>query len=156
MHGSSFDENGVQSMSWWTKEDLQNYKLLQDDVKDHYRALAKKDGIEINTVLTLNENIADISAMAIIEDALETYLFEQNIFGEKQDEYFKDLYYNYARQWRNILRPKQLRNRLLLDQHSLPKYRVNCVLMRSKRFNTIFNITQKDGMFFSDKTKEIW
>ena len=91
VHGSSFDENGVQSMSWWTKEDLQNYKLLQDDVKDHYRALAKKDGIEINTVLTLNENIADISAMAIIEDALETYLFEQNIFGEKQDEYFKDL-----------------------------------------------------------------
>jgi predicted metalloendopeptidase len=159
VHGSSFDKNGVlqlSSMGWWTKEDIENYKLLQDDVKDHYRALAKKDGIEVNTVLTLNENIADISAMALIEDALETYLFEQNIFGEKQNEYFRDLYYNYARQWRTILRPKQLKNRLLLDQHSLSKYRVNCVLMRSKRFNTIFNITQKDGMFFSDKTKEIW
>ena len=159
VHGSSFDENGVlqlSSMGWWTKEDIENYKLLQDDVKDHYRALAKKDGIEVNTVLTLNENIADISAMALIEDALENYLFEQNIFGEKQNEYFKDLYYNYARQWRTILRPKQLRNRLLSDQHSLSKYRVNCVLMRSKRLNTIFNITQKDGMFFSDKTKEIW
>jgi len=159
VHGSSFDENGVlqeSSMGWWTKEDLQNYKLLQDDVKDHYSALANKDGIEMNTVLTLNENIADISAMTLIEDALETYLFEQNIFGEKQDEYFKDLYFNYARQWRNILREKQIRNRLLLDQHSLSKYRVNCVLMRSKRFNTIFNITPKDGMFFSDKTREIW
>jgi len=155
-HGSTFDETGILSTDWWTKEDLQNYKLLQDDVKDHYKALAKKDGIEINADLTLNENIADISAMALIEDALETYLFEHNIFGEKQNEYFKDLYYNYARQWRNIIRPKQLRNRLLLDQHSLSKYRVNCVLMRSKRFNTIFNITQKDGMFFSDKTKEIW
>jgi predicted metalloendopeptidase len=158
-HGSLFDENGIlqtSSVGWWTKEDMENYKLLQEDVKDHYSALAKKDRIELNTALTLNENIADISAMSLIEDALETYLFEQNIFGEKQDEYFKDLYYNYARQWRTILRPKQLRNRLLLDQHSLSKYRVNCVLMRSKRFNTIFNITQKDGMFFSEKIKEIW
>ena len=157
--GSSFDENGVlqsSSVGWWTKEDLQNYQLLQDDVKDHYKALAKKDGIEINTDLTLNENIADISAMTLIEDALENYLFEQNIFGEKQNEYFKDLYYNYARQWRSILRPKQVKTRLLLDQHSLSKYRVNCVLMRSKRFNTIFNITQQDGMFFSNKIKEIW
>jgi len=159
VHGSSFDEKGIlqsSSIGWWAKQDLQNYKLLQEDVKEHYRALAKKDGIEVNAVLTLNENIADISAMSLIEDALESYLFEQNIFGEKQDEYFKDLYYNYARQWRSILRPKQISNRLLLDQHSLSKYRVNCALMRSKRFNTIFNITQKDGMFLSEKTKEIW
>ena len=154
--GSSFDENGVLTEGWWSKEDIENYKILQEDVMDHYRALAKQDGIEINAILTLNENIADISAMNLVEDALESYLFEQNIFGQKQDEYFKDLYYNYARQWRNIIRQKQLKNRLLSDQHSLSKYRVNCVLMRSKRFNTIFNITQKDGMFFSEKIKEIW
>jgi putative endopeptidase len=157
VHGSLFDENGILSaLSWWTKEDRDNYNILQNDVMDHYTALALKDGLKIDAKLTLNENIADISAMNLIENTLETYLFEQNIFGEKQDEYFKDLYYNYAQQWRSILRPKQLRNILLTDQHSLAKYRVNCVLMRSSRFNTIFNITQKDGMFFSEKTKEIW
>ena len=157
VHGSLFDDNGVLSAtSWWTKEDKDNYMILQNDVKDHYTALALKDGIKIDAELTLNENIADISAMNLVESALETYLFEQNIFGEKQDEYFKDLYYNYAQQWRSILRPKQIKNRLLTDQHSLAKYRVNCVLMRSKRFNTIFNINQKDGMFFSEKIKEIW
>ena len=157
VHGSSFDENGnVSTLGWWTKEDKDNYNILQNDVMNHYTALALKDGIKIDAKLTLNENIADISAMNLVENTLETYLFEQNIFGEKQDEYFKDLYYNYAQQWRSIIRQKQLRNRLLTDQHSLAKYRVNCVLMRSSRFNTIFNITQKDGMFFSDKTKEIW
>ena len=157
VRGSLFDENGVLSaLSWWTKEDIDNYNILQNDVMDHYTALALKDGLKIDAKLTLNENIADISAMNLIENTLETYLFEQNIFGEKQDEYFKDLYYNYAQQWRSILRPKQLRNILLTDQHSLAKYRVNCVLMRSSRFNTIFNITQKDGMFFSEKIKEIW
>jgi len=157
VHGSSFDENGIfNPMGWWTKEDIENYKLLQDDVMEHYIALANKDGIKLNARLTLNENIADISAMNLIEDVLENYLFEQNIFGEKQEEYFKDLYRNYAEQWRSVSRTKQIRNRLLTDQHSLSKYRVNCVLMRSKRFNTIFNITQKDGMFFSENINEIW
>jgi len=157
VHGSLFNENGILSFNEeWTKEDIDNYKILQNDVKEHYIALALKDGITINPDLTINENIADISAMNLIENALETYLFEQNIFGVQQDEYFKDLYYNYAKQWRSIIRPKQIINRLLTDQHSLSKYRVNCVLMRSKRFNTIFNITQKDGMFFSEKIKEIW
>ena len=157
VRGSLFDENGIlNTLGWWTKEDRDNYKILQNDVMDHYTALALKDGFKIDAKLTLNENIADISAMNLIENTLETYLFEQNIFGEKQDKYFKDLYYNYAQQWRSILRPKQLINRLLTDQHSLAKYRVNCVLMRSSRFNTIFNINQKDGMFFSEKIKEIW
>jgi predicted metalloendopeptidase len=161
VHGSSFNEKGEISftegrMGWWTKEDIDNYKILQNDVNEHYTALALKDGIKINAELTLNENIADISAMNLVENALETYLFEKNIFGKEQDEYFKDLYYNYAKQWRSIIRPQQIINRLLTDQHSLAKYRVNCVLMRSKRFNTIFNIHQKDGMFFSEKIKEIW
>ena len=157
VHGSSFDENGIfNPMGWWTKEDIANYKLLQDDVMEHYIALADKDGVKLDAKLTLNENIADISAMNLVEDALENYLFEQNIFGEKQAEYFKDLYRNYAQQWRTITRSKQIRNRLLTDQHSLSKYRVNCVLMRSKRFNTIYNITQKDGMFFSENINEIW
>jgi predicted metalloendopeptidase len=155
-HGSTFDENGVFTTGWWAKEDIANYQLLQKDVMEHYIALAKQDGLEINAGLTLNENIADISAMSLVEDVLENYLFEQNIFGEKQDEYFKELYYNYASQWRSIIKPIHLKNRILSDQHSLSKYRVNCVLMRSKRFNTIFNITQKDGMFFSEKIKEIW
>jgi putative endopeptidase len=157
VHGSLFDENGILcDLGWWTKEDKNNYSILQNDVMDHYTALALKDGLKIDAKLTLNENIADISAMNLVENTLETYLFEQNIFGEKQDEYFKDLYYNYAQQWRTIFRPSQLRNKLLTDQHSLAKYRVNCVLMRSSRFNTIFNITQKDGMFFSEQIKEIW
>jgi putative endopeptidase len=154
-NGSLFDETGVLK-SWWKKEDIENYRLLQEDVKEHYVALANKDGLQINASVTLNENIADISAMNLIETVLENYLFENNIFGEKQNEYFKDLYFNYAEQWRSITTSKYQKNMVLLDQHSLAKYRVNCVLMRSKRFSNVFNITQKDGMFFSENIKEIW
>ena len=151
--GALFDETGMLNY-WWTNKDKENYKLLQDDVVEHYEALAKKDGIKLDGRLTLDENIADISALNIVEDTLEIYLTEQNIFGEAQNAFFKDLYVNYARQWRSKLNKKKQNDLLLTDQHSLSKYRVNCVLMRSKRFNTIFNIDVKDGMFYEAAT--IW
>jgi putative endopeptidase len=153
--GSLYDEKGLFHY-WWTKEDRSQYSLLQKDVINHYEALAKKDGHKLDGNLTLDENIADISALNIIEDTLETYLIEQNIFGEKQTAFFKDLYYNYAKQWRAIIKPKQLKQLLMTDQHSLAKYRVNCVLMRSKRFNQIFNIRKGDEMFYSINAPEIW
>ena len=87
------------------------------------------------------------------ENIVDQYI---TIFCEKQNEDFKDLYFNYAEQWRSITTSKYQKNMVLLDQHSLAKYRVNCVLMRSKRFSNVFNITQKDGMFFSENIKEIW
>jgi predicted metalloendopeptidase len=154
--GALYDEKGL-FRYWWSKEDQSRYTLLQKDVIEHYEALAKKDGHKlVDGKLTLDENIADISALNIIEDTLETYLTEQNIFGEKQTEFFKDLYYNYAKQWRTIIKPKQLKLMLMTDQHSLAKYRVNCVLMRSKRFNRIFNIHNGDDMFYSVNVPEIW
>jgi putative endopeptidase len=153
--GSLYNEKGLFHY-WWTKEDRSRYSLLQKDVIDHYEALAKKDGHKLDGNLTLDENIADISALNIIEDTLETYLIEQNIFGENQTIFFKDLYYNYAKQWRAIIKPKQLKQLLMTDQHSLAKYRVNCVLMRSKRFNRIFNIRKGDDMFYSINAPEIW
>jgi putative endopeptidase len=153
--GALYDEKGLLRY-WWSKEDCKRYSLLQKDVIEHYEALAKKDGHKLDGKLTLDENIADISALNIIEDTLETYLTEQNIFGEKQTEFFKDLYYNYAKQWRTIIKPKQLKLMLMTDQHSLAKYRVNCVLMRSKRFNRIFNIRNGDDMFYSVNVPEIW
>jgi putative endopeptidase len=153
--GALYDEKGLLRY-WWTKEDQSRYSLLQKDVIEHYEALAKKDGHKLDGKLTLDENIADISALNIIEDTLETYLTEQNIFGEKQTEFFKDLYYNYAKQWRTIIKPKQMKLMLMTDQHSLAKYRVNCVLMRSKRFNRIFNIHNGDDMFYSVNVPEIW
>jgi putative endopeptidase len=153
--GSLFDENGIMNY-WWTKEDKTHYERLQSDVIDHYESLAKKDDIKIDGKLTLDENIADISALHIIEDTLESYLIENNIFGEKQNTYFKELYYNFARQWRSFVKPKQIKTLLLLDQHSLSKYRVNCVLMRSKRFAQIFDINHSDGMYYDRKLNEIW
>ena len=153
--GCLFDETGALNY-WWTKEDSLHYKRLQNDVVEHYEALAKVDGIKLDGHTTLDENIADISALNIVEDTLESYLIDNNIFGEHQNAYFKDLYYNYARQWRSLVKPRQIRTLMLTDPHSMSKYRVNCVLMRSKRFAQIFDIKHTDGMYYARELNEIW
>ena len=153
--GCLFDDTGKLNY-WWTKDDYIKYKHLQNDVVEHYEALAKKDGVNLDGHQTLDENIADISALNIIEDTLEMHLFDNNIFGDHQRQYFIEMYRNYAKHWRSVIKAKYIMQNLLLDQHSLAKYRVNCVLMRSKRFAQIFNIGESDGMHYERKINEIW
>jgi len=153
--GCQFDENGDMN-NWWTKEDANNYKKLQAEIIEQYETMAKRDGIKLNGELTISENIADSSALQFVEDVLEDYLIERDIFGLDQEKYFKDLYYNYAKQWRTLLNIKQLKNITLLDNHSLTNYRVNCVLVRSERFRQIFDIKPGDGMYYGKEMNVIW
>jgi predicted metalloendopeptidase len=153
--GCQFDENGDMN-NWWTKEDATNYKKLQAEIIEQYETMAKRDGIKLNGELTISENIADSSALQFVEDVLEDYLIERDIFGKNQEKYFKDLYYNYAKQWRTLLNIKQLKNITLLDTHSLTNYRVNCVLVRSERFRQIFDIKPGDGMYYGKEMNQIW
>jgi putative endopeptidase len=142
--------------NWWTKEDATNYKKLQAEIIEQYETMAKRDGIKLNGELTISENIADSSALQFVEDVLEDYLIERDIFGKNQEKYFKDLYYNYAKQWRTLLNVKHLKKMTLIDTHSLTNYRVNCVLVRSERFRQIFDIKPGDGMYYGKEMNQIW
>jgi predicted metalloendopeptidase len=158
----AFDKNGCQYddtgeiRNWWNKEDDKNYKKLQEEVVEQYETMAKRDNIKLNGKLVLSENIADISALQVIEDVLEQQLIEKDIFGPKQNSYFKELYYNYAKQWRELINKKNLNQLVMIDPHSLSKYRVNCTLIRSKRFRQIFNIQPGDNMYYGNPMNELW
>ena len=153
--GCRFDEHG-EIHNWWSKEDAVNYKKLQGEIIEQYETVAKRDHIKLNGNLTLSENIADTSALQIIEDVLEDYLVEHDIFGLEQEKYFKNMYYNYAKQWRTLLNNQKLKHLNAIDSHSLTNYRVNCVLMRSERFRQIFNIKPGDGMYYDKPISVIW
>lgn len=158
----AFDKNGCQYddtgeiRNWWNKEDDKNYKKLQEEVVEQYETMSKRDNIKLNGKLVLSENIADISALQVIEDVLEQQLIEKDIFGPKQNSYFKELYYNYAKQWRELINKKNLNQLVMIDPHSLSKYRVNCTLIRSKRFRQIFNIKPGDNMYYDNPMNELW
>ena len=160
IHG--FDKLGCQFNGegeihdWWSKEDSDNYKKLQEEIIEQYETVSKRDNIKLNGDLTLSENIADTSALQIIEDVLEDYLVERDIFGLEQDKHFKEMYYNYAAQWRTLMTISRMKHLTALDGHSLTNYRVNCTLIRSERFRRIFNIQPGDGMYYNKPMSIIW
>ena len=153
-NGCKYDEDG-RYKNWWSAEDAKKYKEKQKQVIHQYESIAKRDNIKLRGKLTLGENIADIGGFILAEDTLEEILAEEGIFGLEQDNYFKEFYYEYAKQWRSVTRKQVFKKSLNNDVHSIAKYRVNCVLMRSVRFKRIFNILKTDGMWF-DTADAIW
>ena len=153
-YGCKYNGSGLYK-NWWLKEDTIEYKKKQKMIIDQYEYVAKKDKVKLQGSLTLGENIADIGGFILAEETLEEILNESCIVGKAQDAYFKEFYYEYAKQWRSVMRKQLLKKSLNHDVHSVSKYRVNCVLMRSARFKRIFNITPADGMWF-ENNDTIW
>jgi putative endopeptidase len=153
--GCKFDETGNYN-KWWLPEDEKEYKKKQDDVIQQYEKAGKHDNIHLVTgKSTLAENIADIGGLYIIECVLEDYLMEQCIKKEDYYKYFDKFYYYYTHRYKTVLKKKMLHKLLKYDSHSLFKYRINCVLSRSKLFQSMYNITKGDGMYY-ENTDQIW
>lgn len=146
-NGCKYNEDGILT-NWWLPEDFKRYKERQSSVVKQYEEFSKRDHYKVNLWLTLGENISDIGGFLTAEQVLEDYLVEKGITGDKQNDYFKDFYKFYAEQWRSSRKIKVMKQFVNTDNHSYAKYRVNCVLSRSPRFQKIFNINPGDGMYF--------
>lgn len=155
VQGSLFDEKGGLNY-WWSPRDVEKYKELQNNVIEQYERFSSKDGVYLDGQLTLSENIADISGLAIIEDVLKNELEKKGINGRDQRKYFKELYRNYASQWRSLETPSKEKYLMTFDPHSLSKYRVNCVLMRSNMFRHVYDVDESDEMYNDKYMSQIW
>ena len=152
--GCKFDENGNYN-KWWSPEDEKEYKKKQDDVVRQYENAGKHDNLKLEGKNTLSENIADIGGFFIIESILEDYLIEQSIKKEDYYKHFDKFYYYYTHRYKTILKKKVFNSLIKHDSHSIFKYRINCVLSRSKIFQNMYNIKKGDGMYYSN-TEKIW
>jgi len=154
--GYQYDEKGNYRV-WWTDEDIKRYKRKQESVKIQYEEFAKRDNYKIPAQLNMGENIADISGFLLAEDALRYHLKIEK--GEKEEEITKALhefYFYYAKQWRSTLQAKEMSGKIDNNLHTISKYRVNCVLSRSRRFQEMYGIQKGDGMYYNITTNEIW
>jgi len=148
--GHKYDENGnFGGSGWWSPEDIKKYQEKQDKLIHFYENVAKKDHIVVSANITIGENIADIGGFLIAEEALVDHLVENKIYGEKQNIYLMEFYKYYAQYWQSIKKPELYKNMNLLNPHSIAKYRVNCVLVTSERFNKIYDIKKNDKMYLN-------
>ncbi|HYQ99449.1 MAG TPA: M13 family metallopeptidase, partial [Casimicrobiaceae bacterium] len=122
--GSQFDGDG-NLRDWWTKDDHARFDAKTKALVAQFNAYSPVPGYQVNGELTLGENIADLSGLAIAYKAYRLSLGGKEaplIDGMTGDERF---FLSYAQGWRDKTRDEAMVVQLKSDPHSPDKFRAN-------------------------------
>jgi putative endopeptidase len=160
-HG--FDDSGSQSdgdgrlRDWWTTEDRQRFNAKTKALIAEYDAFEPVPGYHVNGALTLGENIADNSGIAI---AYRAYRLSLNgkpapvVDGRTGDQRF---YEGFAALWRSKTREPALIRQIKSDPHSPGEYRANGTLRNQNPYYEAYGLKAGDGMFVPPEQRvHIW
>ena len=145
--GSQYDYKG-RLHDWWTKEDKIKFKKKKNDVLKQYKEFAKRDKISYNVEMTLGEDMADISGMAICTEYLRDFHMYNNEILPIRNLSYKQFFIFYAHQMRQKLYKKSILSNLKTNPHPLDKYRTNIPLSRLYLFRSIYGIKPSDKMYW--------
>lgn len=151
--GSMYDYKG-NLFNWWTPHDRKVFNSKVKDVIRQYETFAARDGIKMDGSLSVGENLADISGLAIVEEYLRDFQINDDYIIPIKKLSFEALFMYIAYQWRSYISKKSIPIELKMNPHPLDKYRANCPLSRLRLFKSIYNIKKGDGMYWHSDT--IW
>lgn len=154
--GAQFDKYG-NVKNWWTDEDYEKFKAKTQQVVDLYSTFTVLDSLHIKGAMTVGENTADISGVAVAYDAFKMTAQGQDttrIGGFTPDQRF---FISVANIWRVKMKDEFLRLWINNNPHSPPMWRVNGPLMNTPAFYTAFDIEPGDNMYLPEKDRiHIW
>ena len=151
--GSMYDYKG-NLFNWWTPHDHKIFQSKVNDVIRQYETFAARDGIKMDGSLSVGENLADISGLAIIQEYLRDYQITDDYIIPIKKLSFETLFMYIAYQWRSFVSKEAIPTELKINPHPLDKYRANCPLARLELFKSIYHIKKGDGMYWHSDT--IW
>ncbi len=154
--GSQFDGDG-NLRNWWTAEDRQRFNAKTKALIAQYDGFEPLPGYHVNGALTLGENIADNSGVAIAYKAYHLSLQGKPapvIAGLSGDARF---YRGFATIWRIKLREPQQIVQVKTDPHSPGEFRANGTLRNQAPFYSAYDVQPGDGMYLApEKRVTIW
>ena len=160
-HG--FDDQGAQYdgvgnlRDWWTKEDHDKFAAKTAVLVKQYGAFSPIPGYKVNGELTLGENIADNSGLAIAYKAYKLSLAGKPapvIGGLTGDQRF---FMGFAQVWRGKMREATMITRLKTDPHSPGEIRANGSLRNMQGFYDAYKLKEGDKMFLTPAERvSIW
>ena len=142
--------------NWWTRDDVATYERKIAAIRSQYEAISKKDGFVIDGNLSLPENLADVTGLAICEDALNRFHetaakadtgASDTINAQLRAMSFFKFYTYYAIQNRQYANRREILVQVLTNPHLNLKIRTNVPLMRSKTFRDVVEIKKGDKMY---------
>jgi putative endopeptidase len=157
--GSQYDGDGdlLSPPGWFTAADLAKFKARTRALVAQYSAYSPVPGYPINGKLTLGENIADNSGLAIAYKAYHLSLDGQTapvIDGFTGDQRF---FMGFAQVWRSKTRDNVAIMRIKSDPHSPERFRGTIPEMNLAAFDTAFDVKPGDKMYLApDKRVTLW
>ena len=152
--GSQYDYNG-NLYDWWTPEDKKKYKSIQNDVIKQYEEFAARDGVKFDASISVGEDLADISGLAICSNYLWDFQEHYSDIIPIKKTSFDAFYCYFAFQQKQKISKKTLNAQLKTNPHPPDKYRCNVPLSRSIIFRILYNVKKGDGMWWHN-TNTIW
>lgn len=150
-HG--FDDQGAQYdgkgnlRDWWTKSDHEKFAAKTAALVKQYSAFSPIPGYNVNGELTLGENIADNSGLAIAYKAYKLSLGKKSaevIDGLTGDQRF---FMGFGQVWRAKMRDETMIIRVKTDPHSPGEFRANGTLRNHPGFYDAYQLKQGDKLY---------
>ncbi|HKN11342.1 MAG TPA: M13 family metallopeptidase, partial [Pseudomonadota bacterium] len=157
--GSQYDGNGnlLSAPGWFTQADLDRFGAKTHALVEQYSAYAPVPGYFINGELTLGENIADNSGLAIAYKAYKLSLGGKDaplIDGMSGDQRF---FMGWAQVWRAKTRDSEAIVRIKSDPHSPAQFRGTVPEMNQAPFYEAFGVKDGDKMYLSPQNRvSLW
>jgi predicted metalloendopeptidase len=152
--GSQYDGDG-NLRDWWTAADHKNFAAKTKMLVNQYNQFEPIPGYHVNGELTLGENIADNSGLAIAYKAYKISLKGKKapvIDGLTGDQ---RLYMGWAQVWRMKMREQQQIQQVKTDPHSPGQFRANGTLRNQPGFYDAFKVKQGDKMYLAPQERVI-
>jgi len=152
--GSQYDGSG-NLRNWWTDADRKNFSTKTKMLVEQYSAFVPVPGYNLNGALTLGENIADNSGLAIAYKAYKISLRGKPapvINGLTGDQ---RLFMGWSQVWRSKTREARQIQLIKSDPHSPGKFRTNGTLRNQPAFYDAFGIKAGDQMYLAPEQRVI-
>jgi putative endopeptidase len=154
--GSKYDGDGNLT-NWWTDEDRKAFEELTGKLVAQFEGYEPLPGKKLNGQLTLGENIADLSGMAIAYKAYMMSLKGKDsgvIDGYTSSQRF---FLGWSQIWRRKYREQEMVKRLLTDPHSPSAFRANGPITNLDAFYEAFDVKPGDKLYKPKEERiQIW
>jgi putative endopeptidase len=152
--GSQYDGDG-NLRDWWTPDDHARFAAKTRALIAQYSAFEPVPGYHLNGELTLGENIADNSGLAIAYKAYHLSLAGRTapvIDGLSGDQRF---YFGFTQAWREKVRDNFAIELIKSDPHSISVDRVLGTLVNQPGFYSTFDVKPGDKMYLPPEQRVI-
>ena len=161
--GHGFDDQGRKFgpdgglEDWWTPKDADEFTTRVSRLIKEYSQFEALPGLKVNGANTIGENIGDLGGLNMALHAYQLSLHGapapvlDGLTGEQR------FFLSWAQAWRMKFRDGALREIVMSDVHSPPRFRVNGTMPNMSQWYAAFGVQPDDKLFMKPEERvTIW